>query len=122
MLRTLLFTALIGIVLFTANFFSVGYYIHPQKWEILAFFATLSLVQHRLMEQGWRNNREKFVQFYLTTVVIKLLLSLIFVGIFLYLKVPDPNSFVLTFFVFYLFYTIFEIYGMVRNLRRDLKK
>ncbi|NBB20890.1 hypothetical protein GVN20_16090 [Runella sp. CRIBMP] len=121
MLRTILFTFFLGIVLFTADYFSVGAYIHPEKWTILAFFFVVSLLQHRLMEQGFKENRERFVQFYLTTVVVRLLMCLVFVGVFLYFKVTSPNSFVVTFFAFYLFYTCFEIYGLYRNLRRDLE-
>lgn len=121
MFRTVLATLFLGIVLFAADYFSLGTYIHSEKWSILAFFFAVSLLQHRLMEQGFKENRDKFVQFYLTTVVVRLLLCLVFVGVFLYFKVNSPNSFVITFFAFYLFYTCFEIYGLYRNLRRDLE-
>jgi len=84
-------------------------------------FFSLAMLQHRLMGYGFANNREKFVQFYMTTIVVKLLVCSAFVGTFLYIGVVSPNRFVTTFIVFYLFYTCFEIFGMMRNLRRDLK-
>lgn len=122
MLRSIVFTIFLGIVLFTADYISLGQYIHPKKWSILAFFLALALLQHRLMEFGFRENRKKFVQFYLSSLTARFVMCLIFVGVFLYLKVEDPNGFVLTFFAFYLFYTCFEIYGLYRNLRRDLEE
>jgi hypothetical protein len=71
------------------------------------------------MEYGHRNNREKFVQFYLSTVVGRLILSVIFIGAFLYAGLTDSVLFIINFFALYLFYTSFEIYGLYRNLRRD---
>ncbi len=121
MFRTILFTLFLGIVLFTADYFSVSDYIHPEKWSILVFFFAMAMLQHRLMEYGFKENRDKFVQFYLASLVIRFLFCLVFVGVFLYFKVASPNRFVLTFFAFYLFYTCFEIYGLYRNLRRDLE-
>jgi nitrate reductase NapE component len=121
MLRTLLFTALLGIVFFVVEYFGWPLHIHPRKWFILAFFLSLSLLQHRVLENGFRNQREKFVQFYLATIVIRLLLSLGFVGAFLYIGTTQIESFIITFFALYIFYTCFEIYGLYSNLRRDLK-
>lgn len=119
MLRTLIFTACLGIVLFAAKYFAVGRYLPVEKWHILFFYFSLAALQHRLMSYGWANNREKFVQFYMATVVVRLLVCSAFVGIFLYLGVVSQQSFIITFFAFYLCYTCFEIYGMIRNLRRN---
>jgi hypothetical protein len=53
--------------------------------------------------------------------VIRFLMSLVFIGLFLYFNVTEPFRFVFTFFALYLFYTSFEIYENNRKLRRDLK-
>lgn len=121
MLRTCLFTAFIGIVFFTADRFNYLGGIHSDKWLILGFFFALALLQHRLMEFGFRNNREKFVEFYLTATVARFLLSIGCVAAFLYVGLERVQAFVLTFFLLYIFYTCFEIYGLYSNLRRDLK-
>ncbi|MCU0339294.1 MAG: hypothetical protein MUE30_05385 [Spirosomaceae bacterium] len=107
MLRTIIFTLLLGIVLFTADYFSFNQYLPVEKWYILFFFFSLAWLQHRLMSYGWTNNREKFVQFYMATVVVRLLVCSAFVGVFLYLGVVSQERFIITFFAFYLFYTCF---------------
>ncbi|REA61642.1 hypothetical protein DSL64_11810 [Dyadobacter luteus] len=119
MLRSILATLILGIVLFLAPYIGLDSYLHPYIWYILAFFLGISFLIHRLMEFGLQNNKEKFVSFYISTIVAKLILSLIFIGIFLYKGLSDSFLFVINFFALYLFYTCFEIYGLYRNLRRD---
>ncbi len=121
MVRTIIFTSVIGIVFFAAEYYNFIHSLPTEKWYILAFFFTISVLQHRVMSFGFQENRDRFVQFYLVTVVLRLILCVLFVGAFLYYKVSDPMGFVVTFFVLYLFYTFFEVLGLYRNLRRDLK-
>ena len=119
MLRSTLATLLLGIVLFLAQRFHTDSFIHPHIWYILAFFFGLSFLIHRLMEIGLRNNREKFVTYYMSTIVGRIILSLLFIALFLYKGLTDSFIFIVNFFALYLFYTCFEIYGLYRNLRRD---
>jgi O-antigen/teichoic acid export membrane protein len=119
MLRTLLASAILGIVFFLAQYFHFDSFLHPYIWYILIFFFGLSFFAHRLMEFGLRNNREKFVTFYISTIVGRIVLSLVFIALFLYQGLTDSFLFVTNFFALYLFYTCFEIYGLYRNLRRD---
>lgn len=121
MLRTILFSAIIGIVFFTAEYFGFGAILPTEKWFILAFFFALSVLQHRILSFGFQDDNDKFVQFYLASAVIKLILCMVFVAVFVYLQVNEVVSFIITFFALYLFYTCFEVVGMYRNLRRDLK-
>lgn len=121
MLRTIIFTAFIGIVFFTANDSYFDIFLPAEKWYMLGFFFALSLLQNRLVSFGFQDNRERFVQFHLTTIVLRLVLCIMFVAIFLYFKVSNPMSFIITFFALYLFYSCFEVLGLYRNLRRDLK-
>ena len=119
MLRSLLLTLLLGIVFFLAPTLGIADWIHPSAGYMILFFTGISFLIHRLMEYGFSNKRDKFVEFYLSTVVIRLILCVIFVSIFLYLGVENQPIFIANFFALYLFYTIFEIFGLYRNLRRD---
>lgn len=119
MLRTILATIILGIALFLVQHFGGAGILHPYIWYILIFFLGLSFLGHRLMETGLRNNREKFVTFYISTIVARIILCLLFIGFFLYRGLSDSFLFVINFFALYLFYTCFEIYGLYSNLRRD---
>lgn len=119
MVRTILATLVLGIVLFLAQHFHLDSFIHPYIWYILGFYLGLSFLLHRLMEFGLQDKGKKFVSFYIASIVARIILSLIFIGIFLYRGLTDSFLFVINFFALYLFYTCFEIYGLYRNLRRD---
>jgi hypothetical protein len=51
--------------------------------------------------------------------VARFIVCLLFIGVFLYYKVPDSLLFVANFFALYLFYTFFEIWGIYRKLRAN---
>ena len=120
--RTFGLTFFFGIVFFTAERLDLGLAFPQEKWFILAFFLFMSILQHQLMAIGLRQNQERFVKFYLINTVLRLIGCVLFVGAFLYWRSPPPLPFVVTFFALYLFYTFFEVLGLYRNLRRDLKQ
>ena len=121
MRRTVIFTGAIGIVFFVVERLGFGIVLPIEKWVILAFFLSLYALQHRLLAFGWQGNNKNFVQFYLTSTVLRLLLCAIFFGLFLYFGVKNQQKFAITFIVLYLCYTCFEICEISTKLRRDLK-
>ncbi|GAB3313877.1 hypothetical protein GCM10027299_01340 [Larkinella ripae] len=114
------FTAFLAIVFFVAEYYGATAWLHPYWKFMLIFFLSISFLIHRLMEVGFQNNREKFVPFYMATIVARLILSLVFVGVFLWRGLSDVKLFILDFLALYIFYTVFEIYILNRNLRRGL--
>lgn len=120
MIRSLVFTIILAIAFFAADYYTDPVWLHPQWKAILIFFLCISFLLHRLMSAGFQNNREKFVQMYMASIVVRLILSIAFVAFFLYRKVDQKQLFIIDFLVLYLFYTGFEIHTLSRNLRRDL--
>ncbi|MFC5409677.1 hypothetical protein ACFPMF_10180 [Larkinella bovis] len=120
MLPSLGLTVVLAIVFFVAEQYGAGGWLHPYWKYMLIFFLSLSFLIHRLMGIGFQNNREKFVPFYMTTIVARLILALVFVGVFVGRGVTGVKLFVLDFLALYIFYTAFEIYILSRNLRRGL--
>ncbi|AWW00729.1 hypothetical protein DJ013_22075 [Arcticibacterium luteifluviistationis] len=118
MLRTILPYIFILIVFFLADYFGFVQYLHPNKYIMLVFFGAISYLFHVILKQGMRDKGEKFIQFYLSTVIIRFVASGIFVGIGLYIRVENVKLFIADFFVLYLFFTLFEIFGLYRTLRR----
>ncbi len=117
MLRIILLSAGIGLVFFLAPFLGLEAYVAVDKWFILAFYAAVSYFNHLLMQQGFANNRQHFVQFYMGSILARLLLSIAFVGVYIMKGTPDIYIFLSNFFVLYLCYTGFEIYDLYRKLR-----
>jgi O-antigen/teichoic acid export membrane protein len=118
MRNTILLTAVFSIVFFLAAYFEKDFWLHPLNWIILGFFFCTSWFTNLLVEQGMANKGEKFILFYLTSVVVRLILALIFVTVILYRKEESKVLFLLNFFGLYLCFSLFEISSQVRNLRR----
>lgn len=118
MLRLLLLTAFFGIAFFGAESFGMGEWFHPDFLLMLGFFLTLGVVTHGLIQRGFQDNRDKFVLFYLGSVVFRLLAAVVFLFVFFRLGTVHFQWFILNFFVLYLFYAGFEFYGVRANLRR----
>jgi hypothetical protein len=117
MLRTIALTITIGLLFYFAPQIGFSQYFHPQRWMILAFFFAVSYLNHILLNLGFAKNRENFVQYYLGSVTARLILSLIFIGTFVYSGIQNPYLFIINFFVLYLCYTGFEIFDLYRKLR-----
>jgi len=104
------------VVLFLVKQSSCHHLLHPQIWYIFLFFTFIHLLVIRIADMGFE--RDNFINFYLASTVIRMVMILVFVGIFLWLFPENRKLFLLTSVVFYLFFTIFEISILLRKLRR----
>lgn len=117
MLRSLLPSVLAGLGFFLAPALGLGHLLHPDSWEMLAFFSSLLFMNQVLIERGMANNRQDFVHFSMAGMIGRLLLSMIFLLVYSRFRLTQPTHFFLQFFVLYLFFLCFEIVGVYRNLR-----
>lgn len=117
MIRLLLLTAALGIVFFLSASLGMGSWFHADFLYILAFFFSAGFLNQILVRRGMANNREKFVPFYLASTVLRLVLSLGFLGIFYWIGTPDLERFILNFLGAYVIFLSFEIWGTRRTLR-----
>lgn len=116
--RILYFFVLLALLFWLMPMVSIGSWLHPRRWEILIFFAGIAYFNHLLMQRGMANNREKFVQMFMVSAFTRLLLSIFFVGYFVWKREAGAYLLIANFFVLYLLCMSFEIYELYRNLRR----
>ncbi len=120
-LHLIIFYASLVLILWGIKQTDFSEYIHENIYYILVFFIFLSYLNKLLFEIGWKNGREKLIQFMMGIQAFRFISSLIFIGIFAFLKIQNIYIFVGNFFVLYLFSTNFEIMTLLRKLRRDFK-
>ena len=84
---------------------------------IAAFFFAISLLVHRYLLKKAGGQHTKFVNAFLLTTTVKLLLFLAIIVIYVLLNRDDAIGFILTFFTYYLIYTSFEIVSILKYLR-----
>ena len=89
-------------------------------WLCQHFFLFIWLISHFISEKGL-NDKSSFHIYYMGSMGVRFLLSLIFIFVTLYYYQQNPVIFIVAFFLLYLVYTSFEIYFLLCILRTDFK-
>ncbi|WP_375585094.1 hypothetical protein [Cyclobacterium xiamenense] len=120
-LKITAFTLLLASIGWLGELVFPGPWFHRHFWSVLLFFALLTGVTGLLALRLMRSEMFHSVSVILGTTVLRLLLSIGFV--FLILLPGDENLlwFVIDFFLIYLLYLLFDMYGLISNLRLHSK-
>lgn len=92
-----------------------------QFWLVFGFLAGLTLIAYLLAHLGIQRNPQIGVFAILGSVIIKMLFAMAFVLIYSLKQAKGDLVFALNFFSLYLLFTLFEILGLLRNLRHQNK-
>jgi len=92
-----------------------------QFWLVFWFLCGLTLIAYILADFGIRRKPEMGVFAIMGSVILKMLFSMSFVLIYSLKHTESDLPFVFNFFSLYLLFTLFEILGLLRNLRHQNK-
>ncbi|MFC2187405.1 hypothetical protein ACFCT7_08810 [Fulvivirgaceae bacterium LMO-SS25] len=114
------YSAFLAAIIFLLQNISFTYHlIHSDIWTIFIFSFIVSILIG--LANSYFVSRKDFAenlpQVFIASTVMRLLLSIFFVGIVLYLGVEDRLLWVINFFILYIFYLIFEIISLMTTLR-----
>ncbi len=118
LIYTFIFFVIFAFIILVLQYFGFADYVHTKIWIIFAFFLAIAFLNYQLMKFAFERNREKFIVFFMASVVIRLILSLIFLSTFIFIHLENAQLFVVNFFVLYLCLLVFEIFENSRNLQR----
>ena len=113
--------ALSAIILAVSYIPNSGKYLHDQIWGIVIFSALLGILVAGIA--GWglsAFDAQSRPNVFLGITVLRMLLSMGFIGIVLFVGIEDRILWVADFFGVYLFYLVFEILTILSNLRAIL--
>jgi hypothetical protein len=122
MLKLILFTIILAILLYIADHFFIPSLIHAEIWVILGFFFALAIMGHRITQIAFQRNKDNVAIYYFVVMLIRLLISAVFIAIYLYKGIQDKMVFIGNFFILYLLYVAFEINSLLTNLRRNSRQ
>lgn len=94
----------------------------PGFWLIFQFFSSLTFLICLGVIWGQRQNETLGGQIFLGATTLKLVLCMTIALIYMNKYKVNDIVFVLNYFYLYLFYTAFEIYSLLSNLRVQNKK
>ena len=120
-LQLLGFSAIISLFILLIKWQFPGKYIHEAVWGILVFYIILTVVLHSITVNSADKSNSAFMTAVFGSVGLKFLLGIAFMVFYLLNDKTNSIWFGINFIVIYLFFTAFEIYSLLRNLRA-LKK
>ena len=86
---------------------------------IVCFFFIVSIVVYFLSEKAKKKDMRKFTNFYMAATVIKLVVYLTIIFVYTMNFKEDGKRFAITFLVYYLIYTIFETYKLIKKEKKS---
>ncbi len=119
--QALLFTAILSTLIAGLKYSIDPKFIHNNIWWIILFYALLSVGSGSISEKLLKKKKYNSVTVLIGGVVFRLMASLAFVFVMLFFGVENILWFVVNFFTVYLLYLLFDIYGLITNLRLHLK-
>ncbi len=115
----LVFTSLLTIPPLLLKYFDNGDWLVPNFWGMFAFMSVITFVVIVIVLAVQQKNNEMYAPAFLGATTFKLLACLIFVLVFIKKNHPEKYVFVVNFMYLYFLNTVFEIYGLLRNLRNQ---
>ncbi len=120
-IRILVLTLILAGTIYAFQHYIMPSWIHEEMWKILSFFALLTWITGTFVHYLIKLSKENSPNILLGATALRFLASLGFIVIYLFLNVENIILFVFNFFIIYLFYLIFDIYGLIANLRPHSK-
>ncbi|WP_339703716.1 hypothetical protein [Algoriphagus aquimarinus] len=91
--------------------------IHQDIWNILYFLAITSYLVGVMSLWLLKGSTENLLQIKMLGMIIRIIASLTFIGIMVFVRTDNILLFVVNFFILFLFYLVFDIYTFLANLR-----
>ena len=114
-----LFVLLLAVPPFLLNYTGNTDLLTPHFWLLFFFISGLTLIVIISVLICQHINSEFYAQAFLAATTFKILVCLIFIVVFLKKIHVDKLVFMADFFYVYFLNTVFEVYGLLRNLRNQ---
>ena len=110
----ILFSIVIALLSLGAMYLLPANYITPMLPYILIFFLLISLAVYYFIEKAVAERFSLFTNYFMIATTLKILIYLAIIIIYAFTNQYDAITFILTFFLFYVGYTSFEVIWMLR--------
>lgn len=115
LLKLFIFSAVIGLISFILKWILPDDTLSPTlPFLVIYFFIISALVYYALLKSTSYSAR-RFVSYFMLATFIKFFIYVITVFAYAYFNRSDLLPFVISFFVLYILYTIFEVLAIIRN-------
>ena len=114
-IRILIFSIIISIVAFLLFSTIISKFYLPIFPFLLSFFVLTTIGIHAILTHAGGQRPARFSTFYMGSITSKLFLYVIFLVVYVLLDKQNAPNFLITFFILYLCFTVFETYSLLND-------
>lgn len=92
-------------------------FVFHKAWFILALFVTVTVFLHWGYTQAGNKGGQHFVRYFLAATTLKLFVFLLIIVAYVMPKPADAKHFAVCFLIFYIFYTAFETFHLLKHFK-----
>ena len=118
----IILTGVLGLLILSFQKFQTQIDLSNLIWIALMYYLLLTAITHKISNSGLPKDNKTFIIRTYSAIGIRFIFSIFPLIIYLIFSPERQLSFAVVYLFLYFFYTAFEIYFLVVNLRPDLKK
>lgn len=120
-LRLGILTLILGLFTLAFNLLFPTIHITPSYPYILLFLFLFSWAAFYITAKSMEKKISRFTNTYMIINFLKLVIFSLFMLVYAYLNKTDAASFIITFFIYYIFYSVLEVVGL-KQLTKVVRK
>lgn len=120
--KLIVFTIICAFIIYSIVYFLPDKYITPTLPFLIIFFFSVTLLIHFILVKVSLKKATNFINVFMLLTLGKLMLFLSIIMIYIFLFREDAVRFVMTFFVLYVFFTIFEVVQSLGHNQSQLRE
>jgi hypothetical protein len=121
-ISNIILTAILAVIWLILFFFIAKAILSPAIPFLLIFFFLIASAIYYIMMLSAGNKFSKFINTFMIITVGKMLFFAIIIVVYIFLNKSDAWPFTISFFIFYLIYTVFEITAFLRDVKKTEKQ
>lgn len=111
--RLTLLTVMLAVVAYGLAYLQPSLNLPALLPALLAYFFVFTLLVHGILIVAGQDRTEMSIAYFIATITGKLLVSLIVIGLLAYLFPEQMVGLVISFFILYIIFTVFEIISLL---------
>lgn len=112
--QLLILASIIGICIIAIIFVIPPQYVSPTLPFLLVFHTAATLISFLYIQKKTQNSPNKFINVYMVNTTVKLLLYLVILMVYSLNNISDAVNFIISFFIMYLIFTVFEVVNLLK--------
>jgi hypothetical protein len=121
-ISNIILTAILAVIWLILFFFIAKAILSPAIPFLFIFFFLIASAIYYIMMLSAGNKFSKFINTFMIITVGKMLFFAIIIVVYIFLNKSDAWPFTISFFIFYLIYTVFEITAFLRDVKKTEKQ